>query len=97
MKLKILLLLPISALALKCYTCGFSDPKDYCPNDLVSKTGNCDTTAVLGKTEILVCAKTTFMDRNVLSPESAGRNFFYMLVAKYVCERRTYIGQTHLF
>ena len=62
MKLKILLLLPISALALKCYTCGFSDPKDYCPNDLVSKTGNCDTTAVLGKTEILVCAKTTFMD-----------------------------------
>jgi len=65
MKLKIILiflLLPVLNLALKCYTCGFSDPKDYCPNELVWKIDGCETAAVLGKEEILVCAKTTFMD-----------------------------------
>ena len=64
-KISILLiwLMPVLGIGLKCYTCGFNDNKDFCNPDFVWKEADCDTTAILAKDEILVCAKTTFVDK----------------------------------
>ena len=74
----VFLLIPELGNALKCYTCGFNDNKDYCNPDFVWQKTDCQTTAVLGKDEILVCAKTTFVDKR------AGNNYCILVNPKSV-------------
>ena len=100
-KISILLiwLMPVLGIGLKCYTCGFDDNKDFCNPDFVWKEANCDTTAVLAKDEVLVCAKTTFVDKragNIPHTDiKTGSKFHILSICKISIFARITFSKSH--